>query len=51
MKRSALLAVIVCLLLGQLVEAQRPAGMVLYFRSGGQVYLLLADHANGSTRG
>lgn len=30
--------------------AQKPAGMVLYFQSGGEVYLLLAEHAN-SNRG
>ena len=26
------------------VEAERPAGMVLYFKSGDEVFLLLADH-------
>jgi 8-oxo-dGTP pyrophosphatase MutT (NUDIX family) len=30
--------------------AEPPAGMVLYFQSGGEVYLLLAEHA-GSDRG
>ena len=30
--------------------AEQPAGMVLYFQSGGEVYLLLAEHA-GSDRG
>ncbi len=32
------------------VAAEAPAGMVLYFESGGEVYLLLAEHA-GSSRG
>lgn len=27
--------------------AAGPAGMILYFRSGGEVFLLLADHAKG----
>ena len=32
------------------VAAEPPAGMVVYFQSGGEVYLLLAEHA-GSQRG
>ena len=32
------------------IQAETPAGMVLYFESGGEVYLLLAEHAN-SQRG
>ena len=32
------------------IRAEAPAGMVLYFKSGGEVYLLLAEHA-GSQRG
>ena len=32
------------------IQAETPAGMVLYFKSGGEVYLLIAEHA-GSTRG
>ena len=31
-------------------DAEPPAGMVLYFQSGDEVYLLLAEHA-GSQRG
>ena len=31
-------------------DAEPPAGMILYFQSGGEVYLLLAEHA-GSQRG
>ena len=31
-------------------DAESPAGMILYFQSGGEVYLLLAEHA-GSQRG
>lgn len=31
-------------------DAEPPAGMVLYFQSGGEVYLLLAEHT-GSQRG
>ena len=34
----------------QTAAAEPPAGMVLYYQSGGEVYLLLADHA-GSDRG
>ncbi len=32
------------------VQAERPAGMVLYFKSGGEIFLLLADH-RGEDRG
>ena len=37
-------------LLGVAAEAEPPAGMVLYFQSGSEVYLLLAEH-RGSDRG
>ena len=42
----------IVLLLGQGIGAvaEQPAGIVLYFRSGGEIYLLLAEHA-GSKRG
>ena len=29
-------------------RAEQPAGTVLYFKSGKEVYLLLAEHANSS---
>ena len=38
------------LILAGMVCAEAPAGMVLYFESGDEVYLLLAEHA-GSQRG
>jgi ADP-ribose pyrophosphatase YjhB (NUDIX family) len=38
------------LLIHSTATAEAPAGMVLYFKSGGEVYLLLAEHA-GSQRG
>ncbi len=41
---------ILTLLLGGAAIAEQPAGMVLYFQSGGKVYFLLAEHA-GSKRG
>ncbi len=40
---------VLLLLCGQIV-AEAPAGLVLYFESGDEVYLLLAEHA-GSKRG
>jgi hypothetical protein len=49
MKRVLCSGVLILLLSGT-VAAQAPAGMVLYFESGGEVYLLLAEHA-GSSRG
>ncbi len=38
------------MLLSGVATAEAPAGMVLYFESGGEIYLLLAEHA-GSQRG
>ena len=49
MKRLALLAVATLCMIGQALS-EPPAGMVLYFKSGGEVYLLLAEHAD-SQRG
>ena len=48
MKRAILSGLI--LLSSGTAAAEPPAGMVLYFQSGGEVYLLLAEHA-GSDRG
>ena len=31
--------------------SEGPAGIVLYFKSGGEIYLLLADHARGQDEG
>ena len=50
MKRTILRSWIFILLLSSIAAAEPPAGMVLYFQSGGEVYLLLAEHA-GSKRG
>jgi len=47
MRRSTLFAVCFTLVLCGLSWAQRPAGMALYLDSGGEVYLLLADHETG----
>lgn len=44
--RSGLLMVLLC----GTAAAEAPAGMVLYFESGGEVFLLLAEHA-GTSRG
>ena len=41
-KPLVFVAVIVGLCAG--VRAERPAGIVLYFKSGGEIFLLLADH-------
>ena len=49
MKRFLSCFVVVLLLAGH-VAAQGPAGLVVYFESGDEVYLLLAEHA-GSKRG
>ena len=49
MKKLLLLIIAVMFTLGDAI-AEPPAGMVLYFKSGGEVYLLLAEHAN-SQRG
>ena len=48
MRRSTLFAVCFALVLCGPSWAQRPAGMALYLKSGGEVYLLLADHEAGS---
>lgn len=51
MKRIAFFLVASLLLLQSGASAESPpAGVVLYFQSGGEVYLLLAEHA-GSKRG
>ena len=51
MKRIAFFVVASLLLLQSGANAEPPpAGMVLYFQSQGEVYLLLAEHA-GSKRG
>jgi ADP-ribose pyrophosphatase YjhB (NUDIX family) len=49
MKKLLLLVIAVMFSFGHTL-AEPPAGMVLYFQSGGEVYLLLAEHAN-SQRG
>lgn len=49
MKKLLLLVITVMLTSGHAL-AEPPAGMVMYFKSGGEVYLLLAEHAN-SQRG
>jgi ADP-ribose pyrophosphatase YjhB (NUDIX family) len=50
MKRMILWSMIFVLPLSGAAAAEPPAGMVLYFQSGEEVYLLLAEHA-GSKRG
>lgn len=49
MKRFSVCAVVLLVLCGRVV-AEGPAGLVPYFESGDEVYLLLAEHA-GSKRG
>lgn len=49
MKKLALCGALL-LSLAAATDAEPPAGMILYFQSGGEVYLLLAEHA-GSQRG
>ena len=50
MKRTILCSVLLALSLCGTVLAEQAAGMVLYFQSEGEVYLLLAEHAE-SKRG
>ena len=50
MKRMLFCGALLLLTLCGSGAAQQPAGMVLYFQSGDEVYLLLAEHA-GSQRG
>ena len=50
MKRMIFFAVLVLTLFHTPVTAEPPAGVVLYFQSGGEVYLLLAEHGNYSLR-
>lgn len=45
--RTMLAGAVVLLLLPGAGSAEAPAGMVPYFHAGGEVYLLLADHADG----
>ena len=49
MRRVLGCAAVLLLLCGQ-IAAEVPAGLVVYFQSGGEIYLLLAEHA-GSHRG
>jgi len=42
------MALVVLLASAGQASAEPPAGMVLYFKSGGEVYLLLAEHRGGS---
>lgn len=51
MKRMIFLAMMVTGLCLSSVKAQPPAGVQLYFKTGGEVYLLLAEHGNYSSRG
>ncbi len=48
--KHVLFATLIALFARGAATAESPAGMVLYFESGGEVYLLLAEHA-GSQRG
>lgn len=50
MKRILALGLIAFLVASAPVAAESPAGMILYFESEGEVYLLLAEHRN-SQRG
>ena len=48
MKRALLLVVLSLAFLQMPALAEPPAGMVLYTKAGGEVYLLLAEHARGN---
>lgn len=48
--KHLLFAIAIALFARGAATAESPAGMVLYFESGGEIYLLLAEHA-GSQRG
>lgn len=48
--RTLLFCLFLCAGLGPALSAQ-PAGIVLYMQSGGEVFLLLADHTDSVTRG
>lgn len=48
MKRFILLLILGLAFLQTPAAAEPPAGIVLYFKSGGEVYLLLAEHARGN---
>ena len=50
MKRYTLLILTFVLVLGGRTSAQNPAGIVLYFKSGGEIYVLLAEDVR-KTRG
>ena len=50
MKRTIFCGALLALLLCGTASAEQAAGMVLYFQAGGEVYLLLAEHAE-SKRG
>ena len=50
MKRTIVCGAMLALSLCATAAAEQAAGMVVYFQSGGEVYLLLAEHA-GSKRG
>lgn len=50
MKRLIACSTVLVLSLSSIAVAEQAAGLVLYFQSGGEVYLLLAEHAD-SKRG
>ncbi len=50
MKRAKVLTLIITLCLSVTVKAENPAGIVLYFKAGAEVYLLLADHSSESAQ-
>ena len=50
MIKSAFLALTFLLILCPAAHAERPAGILLYFKAGTEVYLLLADHATPGSK-
>ena len=50
MTKSAFLALTFLLILCPAAHAERPAGILLYFKAGTKVYLLLADHATPGSK-
>ena len=46
--KKAILLILGMVFLHQPAAAEPPAGVVLYTKSGGEVYLLIAEHANGN---
>ena len=50
MKKAKALSLLITIFVSAVAKAENPAGIVLYFKSNDEVYLLLADHSSESAQ-